>query len=210
MDEQANTQPARGVLDHIGDLKSKKIEGSALSIEQRHEVVECLQAEGVSTAEISKILGMASRTIRRDLEGIRDANALRADPGMADRMAGELFNEARTCIARIRRTTREKDVSHAVRVDGERAVFQILDSLAARLQSLGHLPTAALKVRADLTHHHVDVPGYDDLKQELDRLTGIVPDGSSQTKELGTLKQLTEKAAGLDADAKHTTEKETS
>jgi len=201
MDEQTNTPPVRGVLDHIGDLKSKKIEGSALSIEQRHEVVEYLQAEGVSTVEISRLLGMTSRTIRRYTEAIRQNNAMEADPKLLGLLVGEFVTEARSSVSRIKRAMREKNTPLAVRIEGELAIFQIYDGLSSRLQSLGHLPSATLRLQADLTHNLGEVLGYAELAQELDRLKEITPESSPQADGLHTLKELTDKAARLDPEA---------
>lgn len=191
------TEP--NVLDLIAGLKKKTVAGKGLSPETRREVVEYLAAEGVSAAEASRLLGVAARTVRRDLERIREANALKADPGMADRVAGELMNEARAAVARIRRVTREKDAPHGARIEGEKAAYQILDQLASRLQSLGHLPTASQKVQADLTHHLGETRGLDELREEVDRIAQIVPEDAPQSAELRELGRITQKASSLDS-----------
>jgi hypothetical protein len=163
----------RGVIELIAQIKSGEISGRNLAPEVRRDCVEYLNAEGLSRPEIAKVLGRNERTIVRDLEQVRKANALTRDDALADRFAGQLVAEAANCVTRIRRVTREKDAPHAVRVDGERAVFQITDSLVARLQSLGHLPSAAQRVQADLTHNFGEAPSFSDFESEITRLAGI-------------------------------------
>lgn len=53
-------------------------------------------------------------------------------------------------MQRIRRATKEKGAGSGVRIEGERAVFEIQDKAIARLQSLGLLPNAGREIRAAL------------------------------------------------------------
>lgn len=183
--------PERSVIDQIARIKSGTDKGRNLSQEARRSCVEYLHAEGFSIAETAKILDWNDRTIRRDLEHMRAANALKHDDALAERFAGQLVAEAANCVARIRRVTREKDAPHAVRVDAERAVFQIMDSLVARLQSLGHLPSATQRVQADLTHHLGEAPSLSEVEVEIARLAGItgsIPGvGASDLARLGAV-----------------------
>lgn len=142
----------RSVVDVISEIKSGAVNGRNLEPETRRECVAYLSAEGLSIPEMAKVLGWNDRTIRRDLELIREQNALKVGDSFAEQMAGELVAEARNCTARIRRAIRDKDAAPADRVEGERAVFQILNDLLARLQSMGYLPSIAHKVQAELTH----------------------------------------------------------
>lgn len=180
--------PARqSVHDHIAAVKSGAVKGSSLHPEIRQDIVEYLTSEGLGTAELSKLLGMTDRTIRRDLTAIRDRNALHADPELADRLAGEFVSEARRSMQRIRRTTGDKDAPHAARIDGERAICEIYDKLIGRLQSLGYAPSATHHVRADLTHHLGSTPEYAEIRQEIDRVAALPGGDSADLHELRLL-----------------------
>jgi len=170
----------RGVLDLLADIKSGRVGANAISPQTRRMCVEYMVGEGVHIAEIAQLLGRTERTIRRDLDEIRKANALEIDDGFADCMAGELLMEARASVSRIRRVTRERDAPHGARIDGERAIVQILDTTIHRLQSLGYLPSATHHVKAELTHSISEPPPLDEIEAELERLklleSGSQPD----------------------------------
>jgi hypothetical protein len=108
-------------------------------------IVEHVHSQGLTIPEIASMLHVSDRTIRRDLDAIRAANILHADPKLPNLLGGEVLSEARHSIARIRRTTREKDCPHASRIEGERAIIAIYGDMVLILQRLGLLPSAASK-----------------------------------------------------------------
>lgn len=165
--------PERGVLELLSDIRSGRTPARAIDQQTRRDCVEYLTAEGVTVPEIAQLLDRNERTIRRDIEHIRESNALRVDEGFSARMAGELLCDARTCISRIRRVSREREAPHAARIDAERAVFEIRDRLIARLQNLGYLPSAAQKFQGELTHKIDEPPSFDEIKSEIMRLSAI-------------------------------------
>ncbi|MEO0482508.1 MAG: hypothetical protein AAF138_02710 [Planctomycetota bacterium] len=193
MSQEGKDAEERSVLDHIASLKAGLASGKSFDVETRQEIVEYLSAEGLGSTEIGRLVGISARQIRRDLEKIRDRNALQADPKLAERMGGELVTEARRCVGRIRRTTGDKATSPGTRVEGERAVFEILDRLTARLQSLGYLPSATQRVEANLTHHLGEALGFDAIKAEIDRISGVASaeEDTSRLRALGTLVEQT-------------------
>lgn len=159
-----------GVLATIRRIKSGSLAPANLGAADRRHCVGYLSAEGVSVPEMAEMLGVSERTIARDRRAIIEANAIDPDPKLAGQVAGRLLVEAEHCIGRIRRTTREKDAPHAVRVEGERQVFSILSELTQRLQSLGYLPEAARRVEADVAHRGGGMPTVEELTLELHRL----------------------------------------
>ncbi|MEQ9617519.1 MAG: hypothetical protein RLN60_05735 [Phycisphaerales bacterium] len=198
MPDDANEPAERNVLDLIADLKSGVVPGNTLDKPVRQSVVGYLASEGASTAEISRLIGKTDRTIRRDLEEVRAANALMVDPEFAGRIAGEILIEARTSIARIRRTTRDKDAPHAARIDGERAVVEIYGTMISKLQSLGYLPLATPRIQADVTHQLGEMLGYDELREEIDRIATVAGPDAEQLTEL---RRLTDRAASTQGTA---------
>lgn len=163
----------RSSLDILADIKARKLDPKLLTPEVRREVVAGLYVEGVSTAETAQLLGCTDRTIRRDLEQIREVNAIESDESFGKMLAGEVMTQMRASLARCRRLAREKNAPHASRVEAERAGFEILDKGVARMQSLGYAPSEAHRVKADLTHHLGGTPSLDALSAEITRLTEI-------------------------------------
>ncbi|MCC7407447.1 MAG: hypothetical protein IT442_05210 [Phycisphaeraceae bacterium] len=132
-----------------------------------------LGTEGLSIAEIAKILDVSERTIHRDRRVNQEENALQHDPRLAGLMAGRLVAEADLVMQRIRRVTRDAKTLPAVKVEGEKACFDVVDRLVARLQFLGYLPTAAQRFEADIRQTSELIPGYDQLHEEVDNLLVI-------------------------------------
>jgi hypothetical protein len=160
-------------IDLLQQLKAGTLAGAELTIASRRRIVSYLIGDGVPTPEIAQILKVTERTIDRDKRAIRETNAIEKDPKLVAQMVGRLCAEAELTIQRIRRTTREKEVDPAVRVDGEHRCYLVFADMVGRLQRLGYLPTAAQKVEADLTHHVEEIPTSDDLSREIDRIRRI-------------------------------------
>lgn len=157
----------------LQEIKSGKTNPSLLTPAERRLLVSLLMAEGQSTAEIAHLLQVSDRTIERDKQAIRKDNSLIKDPELAGLMAGRLVDEAQTCIQRMRKFQRDSNCPPAVKVEAEKSCFQVVNSLAERLQSMGFLPTAAQKLQADLMHHSEEALSLNEIQSELHRLKGI-------------------------------------
>lgn len=167
------SQNSRGVLEIIRAIKSGELAPNQLSTQDRQACVMHLGLEGLSVPEIAQVLKVSDRTIARDRKAIQEANALEHDPKLAGLFAGRLASEAESCINRIRRVTRDRDTPPAVKVEGERLCYEIVDKLTQRLQSLGYLPTAAQQIQADLTHHLGEPMSPQQMIAEIQRLEQI-------------------------------------
>lgn len=168
-------------LDILKGIKDSALDPASLSPDERRPLVVLLMAEGQSTAEIALLLKTSDRTIERDKKAIRENNALSPDPKFAYIMGGRLVDEAQTCVQRIRKFQRDANCPTVAKIEGEKACFQITNELAARLQSLGFLPTAATKLEAKLSRGIDEFPSFDEIEAELDRL-GQLASNSSESK----------------------------
>lgn len=169
------------VLSLIRDLQSGRTSGINLSIDDRRRCVEHLSAEGYSVPEIAEILKCNERTIARDRKAIRQANALKVEPGFVEETVGHLMRQAEQSISRLRRMAREKESPLSSRVEAERAAWDVGRELVGTLQRLGYLPMAAAQLKADLRHSlggltesAADSGGEDEVLAELARLQVIV------------------------------------
>lgn len=173
--ERSQRRPPRerSVIELIQEIRSGTVDPGCLSAEDRQACVRHLGAEGLAVPEIAQVLRCSDRTITRDRKALQEAAAITPDPALAGRTAGQLIAEAGLCTDRIRRVTRDRDTPAAVKVDGERACFEILTKLVLSLQSLGYLPSAAHQIRAELTHHQGEPPEYTELAAEAGRIAGI-------------------------------------
>jgi len=163
----------RNVLDLLREINQKRLNPRDISSDERRACVAHFGAEGFTVPEMAGLLGCSDRTIARDRQALRELRALEHDPKLADQMAGEILYQAHQCIERIRRTTRDKEVPPATRLDGERAVFEIMDKMVHRLQTLGHLPSSAQQIEATLTHRLEDLPTLAQIHEEAKRVDCI-------------------------------------
>ncbi len=169
-----------GTLALLRKIELGTVEAKAISVSDRRQLVAFLIGDGYSTAELAQVLKVADRTIERDKKAIRESNAIVRDPKLVGEMVGRLIGEAELSIQRIRKVSRDKKASPAVRIDGEQRCFQIYTDLIRSLQRLGYLPTAAQKVEADLTHHVGEVPDFQVMHAEVQRIKQICQDSDGE------------------------------
>ncbi|MCC7409731.1 MAG: helix-turn-helix domain-containing protein [Phycisphaeraceae bacterium] len=185
------SEPAqeRGALAILQDLKQGAGSPHDLSTQDRRVCVMHLGAEGLSIAEIAKILGVSERTILRDRRVNQEENALQHDPRLAGQMAGRLVAEAELAMQRIRRVTRDTQTPPAVRVEGEKACFGICHDAVARLQSLGFLPTATQRFEADICQTAEAIPTYGQIEEEVQLLL-TAADSTGDSQEVHRIQEL--------------------
>ncbi len=200
----------RSVVELLGQLKTGQIAKDAIDTDTRRQCVLYMLSEGVSAAEMAQVTGVSDRTIRRDLEHVRQENGLTVDPATQQGLVGDLVLQARISMERIRRVTREKDAPHAVRIDGERAVFQIQNELTQRLQSLGYMPTATQRVQAELTHHFGDIQDLETLELETERLARLQGLDPAAADKLARMSRVTDQARLLESASSQGTSAEAS
>lgn len=157
---------------------------------ERRLIVSYLMADGYSTADIAQILKVSDRSIERDKNAVREANAIAADPALVEQMVGRLVLEAELSIQRIRKAVRDKDTPHSVKVDAEYRCFQIASDMVSSLQRLGYLPTATARLQADITHSIGEIPELPQLDMEAQRLMQLT--GEIQGTDPRLTEQLTE------------------
>jgi hypothetical protein len=167
-------RPELGCLEFLTLLKSGQIKGKCIHRSDRLRLVEYLYGEpAADVADIAKLFQRNEQTIRRDLERIRKANAMKADLGFADEIAGEIWGMARSVVQHLRRVGRDKATPPAVRVKAERGLLRAYIDAAQLLQSLGHLPSAALRIKMEPNGAAERPTSIRDLLPELDRLAQI-------------------------------------
>ncbi len=162
------------VLARLKQIQAGQLDPTTLDKDQRYAVVVVLAQDGYSTAQIASILQVSERTIERDRRAWREDIALAADPKLVGQMVGRLYSEAELSVQRIRSSTRDKDTPAGVRVDGEHRCYQIWSDLLQRMQSVGHLPTAAQRLQSEHVLHVDGPPALGQLAEEATRLMDIM------------------------------------
>lgn len=170
------------VLTLIQQIKSKQIDPEHLSAEDRRRCVELLRVEGLQVAEIGQVLKRTERTIRRDLEQIRQENAVARDPAMVERVVGDLMQQAESSRAHLCRIAREQGTSAMERLMAEQSAWKVTKECVETLQSVGYLPKVPTTMVADIRQHFDVEPiaGYDELHARMTRLKSITGDSDDR------------------------------
>lgn len=164
--ETKNEQP---ILILIQKLKSGQILPELIDKEQRQLCIEVFIGEGYTISSIAQILNKCERTIRRDLEEIRERNALTPDIGLAKKIIGEMVTNG--CIHRshLMRLARTKEASTTEKSQAEYYAHRVDMEIVDRLQTLGYLPLKPKTIVGDFTYNMQvnDEKSIDDLKTQL-------------------------------------------
>lgn len=163
-------------LSLIRKIREGALISKDLSSDDRQRCVAELIAQGLSISETAEILGVSERTIARDRSAIRERNALKQDPRLAEEIAGRLYVEAEAAIGRLRRIARDKSNSASDHINAEKTAWQILCELTGTLQSLGYLPTAAHQLNAKLTYGLDKGAQVESILAEIERIEVIQRD----------------------------------
>ncbi len=187
-------------LSLIKKIQSGQVDGKLISKEDRQRCVEVLYLEGYGVSELAEILGKSEKTIRRDLEDIRKANALTPDPVLAKEFIGEMVQSARIKQGRLERIAKSKDASAAEKAQAEYLSWRVCKEMVEKLQSLGYLPSRPTEIIGDITHH---TDGGDTPVKSFDEITAIIVELQAIAEKTGkfdpeTIKEIDSLNAELD------------
>lgn len=121
-------------------LKAGEIATAGLMKGRRQRLVEQLTAEGYLTGEISELLEVSDRTVRRDLRAIRISNSVERDPEAVKELVGRLVWQADASVSQTRRAVRSREAKVTDKIEGQRRCWGIVKQLVEMLQRLGFLP----------------------------------------------------------------------
>jgi len=169
------------ILSLIQKIKTGALKPENLSIEMRQQCVEVLYIEGWTINEIAQILCKCDRTIRRDLDEIREKRALTPGIDLAKQIIGEMVMKSRANQARLKKISREK-ASVSERAQAIYYAHRIEMDVVARLQTLGYLPLKPHEIVADVSHRVTidDEKSFEELRDQIGELERI----SEENKEL--------------------------
>lgn len=174
-------RPELGCLELLALLKSGQIKGRCVHRTDRLRMVEYIHGDAITgVAETAKLFQRNEKTIREDIKRIREANALKADPGFAEEFAGEVLALARSVEQHLGREGRDKATPPAVRVKAQRGRLRALLEVGLLLQSLGHLPSAALRLKMEPIAAPEGPASMSDVLADLDKLIGVAAAQSPQ------------------------------
>lgn len=146
------------VLSLIRKIQSGAVDPKLLPKEQRTSCVEVLFYEGYSVPEIAEILQKSEKTIRRDLDDVREKNAVKPDMKLAYQFIGEMVQIARSRQGRLERLSKSKDAAVSEKIQAEYLSWRVCKELIEKLQSLGYLPSRPEQIVGEIVHHGASSP----------------------------------------------------
>jgi hypothetical protein len=180
MDNENQEQP---VMVLIQAIKEGRTDPQTIGKELRQRCVEVFMGEGYTIANMAQILKKSEKTIKRDVQEIREINALTPDIELVSKIAGELLCYGHTHRNFLMRLARGKDGTVSEKAQAEYYAYLVSADLITKLQSLGYLPSAPRSVVGDI-FHHMDKDGANDiagLQNEIIEMERIVEAAGSNS-----------------------------
>lgn len=174
-----NDRPIFGLIQQI---KDGTLDADTLTKELRQGCVEILLGEGSSVILMAQVLKRSEKTIKRDVEDIRERNAIAPDINLAKKIVGELLMYARINRDHLMKLSRTKEASVSEKAQSEYYAFRVLVDLITKFQSLGYLPNKPQEIVGDI-FHHVD----NDQDMSFPELKAMIVDIVNTAKETDTL-----------------------
>ena len=182
----AETNKEQPILTLIQKLKDGQISPELIDKDQRQLCIEVFVGEGYTISSIAQILSKCEKTIRRDLEEIRERNALTPDIGLAKRIIGEMVTNGHVHRNHLMRLARSKDASTAEKSQAEYYAHRVDMELVDRLQTLGYLPLKPKTIVGDFTYNMQvnDEKSIYDLKAQLAEIEKLALEHGALAPEL--------------------------
>lgn len=148
------------VMALLRGIKDGSIKPSGISALDRLGVVEHFLLEGLEIVKIAEILQVNERTVRRDIQKIRQENAVHYSPRFAAEAVGRIISGAGDCIQQLRRRSRKGGSNLMEETLAVQAEWKIHRELFEALQRVGYIPTVPTEFRGEV-HHSVDAEAKD-------------------------------------------------
>jgi hypothetical protein len=183
MPDKSKEQP---ILTVIQQIKDGRLDPETIDKDLRQQCVEVFLGEGYTVSSMAQIFKKCERTIRRDVENIRERNALTPNIELAKKIIGELVTYARIHRDHLMRMARTKETSVSEKSQAEYYAHRVGMELVEKLQTLGYLPLKPKTIVGDFTHNvnANDEKSLEDLKMQLVEIEKIALEQGGFTPEL--------------------------
>jgi len=182
-----NNIPQKGdeqpVLTLIQNIKDGVVVPETLMKDLRQSCVEVMLGEGYTVAAMAHVFKRSDKTLKRDLEEIRERNAITPDINLAKKIIGEMLMYGRIHRDHLIKLARIKEASVSEKAQSEYLAFKVFAELVTKLQTLGYLPSKPQAIVGDI-FHHVETANQD---MSFPELKEMVMDIVNTAKETNTL-----------------------
>ena len=167
----------RSTITLIQQIKDGLLDADTINKELRQQIVEVMLSEGYNVPSMAQLMKVSDKTIRRDIDEIRERNALSPDINLAKKLIGEMLTYVRIHRDHLMRLARSSNTSVSEKAQAEYYAAQIGMTLITKLQSLGYLPSQPQAVVGNIHHtfSNSDLNVLsDELGQELDEVMDVM------------------------------------
>jgi transposase len=181
------------IFSLIQQLKDETLDPKTLPRELRQQCVEVLWAEGYGESSMAQILKRSEKTIKRDLQEIREKNSLSANLELAKQIIGEMLQRARMHQGYLVRLARSKEATVSEKAQSEYLAWRVQKELVEKMQSVGYLPGRPQEITGDIFHHisfQEEERSFGEIRATLNEIEGAA-------RETGTLTNQVEKEVNL-------------
>jgi len=184
--QKKDEQPTLALIQNI---KDGKVMPETLMKDLRQSCVEVMLGEGYTVAAMAHVFKRSDKTIKRDLEEIRERNAITPDVNLAKKIIGEMVMYGRIHRDQLMKLARIKEASVSEKAQSEYLAFKVFAELIAKLQLLGFLPTKPQAIVGEV-FHHVDgqINNLDDLSRQIIEVEKMADGKEDVKKDLNKMK----------------------
>lgn len=174
------------ILSVIQQLKDGQLSPETIDKDLRQQCVEVFLAEGYSISTMAQIFQKCEKTLRRDLDEIRERNALTPNVELAKKIIGEIFTYARIHRDHLMRLARSKETGVSERAQSEYYAHRVGMELVEKLQTLGYLPLKPKTIVGDFTYNMQvsDEKSFDELRMQLLEIERVALEQGGLSPEL--------------------------
>ncbi|HBG62033.1 MAG: hypothetical protein A2Y03_06540 [Omnitrophica WOR_2 bacterium GWF2_38_59] len=169
------------VLVIIQHIKDGRLDPKTINKDLRQQCVEVLLLEGYGVSSLAQIFIRSDKTIRRDIEEIRERNAISPKADLARKIIGEMVVNARNHQGYLMRLARSQGASVSEKGQCEYLAALVLFQNVSKLQSLGYLPSQPKTVVGELFHY------YEEDRKSIPEYKKIIKDLELTAKKTGSL-----------------------
>jgi len=179
------------ILCLIQDIKDGRVLPETLTKDLRQCCVEVLLGEGYTVAAMARVFRRSDKTIRRDLEAIRERNAIIPDLSLATKIIGEMMMYARIHRDQLMKLARNREASVSEKAQAEYLSFKVFSELITKMQSLGYLPSKPQQVVGEI-FHHVDgqVNDFEELSREILEIEEMANENNDVKEDVRKMKMV--------------------
>ena len=186
MDDHDSPQQEQTAIKIIQDINAGVCNPLLLDKATRQQCIWVLISEGYTYSQLAQLFKRSEKTIARDVEDLRQKNALTPSVNFAKETVGELVAKARLHANYLMRLAREKDAPTTSKTGAEFLAWRVTKELVEKLQTLGFLPLKPQEISGDIYHHvlNEEDDSYEDVKKMISEIESVARETGSLTQEL--------------------------